>query len=191
MPHARPHVALTEGNTQRCRTETLRALKSIYPCEYSCGPLIAIKIRDTTTPQMVAEAQHAGAVAGKVYPVGVTTNSDEGLRDFHGAGITETFRAMQDLGMPLLIHGELDQKCTLVTKREAAFLPTLFMLAERFPRLRIVLEHISTRVAVGSVLQLGDTVAATITAHHLCLTLNDVRLRHPATPRLYAHAERI
>lgn len=111
------------------------------------------------------EAQHAGAVAGKVYPLGVTTNSDEGLRGFFSKGISETFQAMQDVSMLLLIHGELDQERTLVTKREEAFLPTFLALAEKFPNLKIVLEHISTKVAIKMVEQLGEHVVST---QHLC-----------------------
>ena len=173
MPNTRPRAILTGDDVVWYRDEILRALGEVsvrHPFE----PLMTIEVRDNTTPLMVAAAHRAGAVAGKVYPLGVTTNSDEGLRDFESEAVSETFRAMQDAGMLLLIHGEIDRERTLVTKREEVFLPTLLMLAEKFPDLKIVLEHVSTRVAVESVRQLGKNVAATITAHHLCLTLNDV-----------------
>jgi dihydroorotase len=78
------------------------------------------------------------------------------------------------VGMILLLHGELDRPRVLVTDRGQAFLPTLGFLADTFPDLRIVLEHVSSADAVKAVMQLGQNVAATITAHHLCLTLNDV-----------------
>ena len=81
---------------------------------------------------------------------------------------------MEYHGMLLLIHGELSYDRTLVTEREEAFLPTLFYLTGQFPRLRIVLEHVSTKAGVESVKDAGSNVAATITAHHLCLTLNDL-----------------
>jgi len=173
MPNTRPRAILTGEDVVWYRDEIKRALEEM-PHRHPFEPLMTIEIRDNTTPQMIMEAHRAGAVAGKVYPLGVTTNSDEGLRNFESESISETFLAMRDVGMLLLIHGELDRERTLVTKREEVFLPTLLMLAENFPSLKIVLEHVSTRVAVESVRQLGQNVAATITAHHLCLTLNDV-----------------
>lgn len=173
MPNTRPRVILTGDDVVWYRDEIKRALDEI-PNRYPFEPLMTIEIRDSTTPQMIAGAHHAGAIAGKVYPLGVTTNSDEGLRDFDSEGISETFRAMQNVNMLLLIHGELDLERTLVTNREKVFLPTLLKLAEKFPDLKIVLEHVSTRAAVEIVRQLGKNIAATITAHHLCLTLNDV-----------------
>ncbi|MEK7061814.1 MAG: dihydroorotase [Patescibacteria group bacterium] len=173
MPNTRPRAILTGDDIFWYRDEIRRALDEM-PNRYPFEPLMTIEIRDNTTPKIIEKAHRAGAVAGKVYPLGVTTNSDEGLRDFDSEKISETFRAMQDVGMLLLIHGELDREHTLVTKREEVFLPTLFKLAERFPNLKIVLEHVSTRVGVENVRQLGKNVAATITAHHLCLTLNDV-----------------
>lgn len=173
MPNTRPRAILTGEDIVWYRDEIRRALDEM-PHRHPFEPLMTIEIRDSTTPKMIVEARCAGAVAGKVYPLGVTTNSDEGLRNFESENTSETFRTMQDIGMLLLIHGELDRERTLVTKREEVFLPTLLMLAEKFPNLKIVLEHVSTRVAVESVRQLGKNVAATITAHHLCLTLNDV-----------------
>jgi len=136
-------------------------------------PLMTIQITDNTTPKMIANAKRVGVVAGKVYPRGVTTNSNEGLCDFWSPKITETFRAMQSVGMLLLLHGELDLERTLVTKREEVFLSTLLRLVENFPDLKIVLEHISTAIAVRIIEQLSSNVAATITAHHLWITLND------------------
>ena len=172
MLNMRPDAVLTEEDVIRYRDEIRRVLGT-KPKD-SFEPLMTVEIRDSTTPRMVIRAHRTGAVAGKVYPLGVTTNSDKGLRDFYSQKITETFRAMEDIGMLLLIHGELDQNRTLVTEREKVFLPTLLSITEQFPNLKIVLEHISTREAVESVRKLGENVAATITAHHLCLTLNDV-----------------
>ncbi len=173
MPNTRPRAILTANDVVWYRNEIERVLDETsnrHPFE----PLMTIEIRDNTTPQIIVEASRAGAVAGKVYPLGVTTNSNEGLRNFESENISETFRAMQSVGMILLIHGEIDREQTLVTKREEIFLPTFLKLAERFPNLKIVLEHVSTFIAVENVRQLGKNVAATITGHHLCLTLNDV-----------------
>lgn len=173
MPNTRPRAILTGKDVIWYHDEIQQVLDEM-PIRYPFKPLMTIEVRDNTTPKMIIEARHAGAVAGKVYPLGVTTNSDEGLRDFFSERISETFRAMQDVGMFLLIHGELDQERTLVTKREEVFLPILLTLAEKFPNLKIVLEHVSTKTAIRTVEQLGENIAATITAHHLCLTLNDV-----------------
>lgn len=173
MPNTWPRAILNREDVVWYRDEIKRVLDEM-PQRHPFKPLMTIEVRDSTTPQMIAEAHRTGAVAGKVYPLGVTTNSDEGLRDFDSERISKTFRAMQDVGMLLLIHGELDRERTLVTKREEIFLPTLLKLADKFQNLKIVLEHVSTRFGVESVRQLGRNVAATVTAHHLCLTLNDV-----------------
>lgn len=175
MPNTRPRAILTGEDVIWYRDHLLRLLDGMKLANLPVfEPLMTIEIRDNTTPKMIIEAKRAGAVAGKGYPLGVTTNSDEGLRDFSAESISETFRAMQEVGMLFLIHGELDQERTLVTKREEAFLPTLLRIVEHFPDLKIVLEHVSTKVAVQTIELLGKNVAATITAHHLCLTLNDV-----------------
>lgn len=173
MPNTRPRAILTGKDVIWYRDEIKRALDEVSD-QYPFEPLMTIEIRDNTTPEMILAAHKVGAVAGKVYPLGVTTNSDEGLRDFGSKEIGKTFRMMQDVGMLLLLHGELDMPRTLVTKREEAFLPTLLRLAEAFPDLKTILEHVSTKIGVDTVRQLGSNVAATITAHHLYLTLNDV-----------------
>ncbi len=175
MPNTRPRAILTGADVIWYRDHLRRLLDGMALTGISTlEPLMTIEIRDNTTPEMIIEAKRAGAIAGKVYPLGVTTNSGEGLRDFFSQSISETFRAMQDLGMLLLLHGEIDQDGILVTKREEAFLPILAKLVEKFPGLKIVLEHVSKKEAVRKVKEFGKNVAATITAHHLCLTLNDV-----------------
>ena len=173
MPNTRPRAILTGKDVVWYRDEIRRVLDGMKN-RPSFDPLMTVEVRDNTTPEIITEAGRAGAIAGKVYPLGVTTNSDEGLHDFFNESISETFRAMQDIGMLLLIHGELDQERTLVTKREEAFIPTILRIAERFPDLKIVFEHVSTEAAVRTVERLEGNVAATITVHHLCLTLNDV-----------------
>jgi dihydroorotase len=131
---------------------------------------MTIKLLDRTTPQIVREAKLAGAVAGKLYPAGVTTNSDDGVRYIQS--LYDTFEVMQEVGMVLSLHGEAPEAFCL--DREEAFLGILKDIAKTFPRLRIVLEHVTTNAAVETVQALPETVAATITAHHLVLTLDDV-----------------
>ncbi len=173
MPNTRPRAILTADDVVWYRGEIFRVLNQLlYTTEFN--PLMTIEVRDSTTPDDVRRAHEVGTIAGKVYPRGVTTNSGEGLTSFFNINALSVFEAMQDVGMLLLLHGELDKPRTLVTKREEAFLPILPRLVGRFPRLKIVLEHISTRTAVETVQELGGNVAATITAHHLCTTLNDV-----------------
>lgn len=173
MPNTRPRAILTAEDVFWYRTEIENAL-DLMPQRPDFQPLMTIEIRDSTTPKIIKEAHKAGAAAGKVYPLGVTTNSDEGMRNPFSRSVHETFLAMQDLGMPLLLHGEIDKERVLVTRREEEFLPILLKLMNRFRKLKIVLEHISTKRAANLVRDLGENVAATITAHHLCLTLNDV-----------------
>ncbi len=174
MPNTKPRAILNAADALWYRAEIQRVIDMLV-FDHAFEALMTIEIRDTTTPEMILEASQAGNVfAGKVYPRGVTTNSGEGLSDFFHYRIRKTFGAMQEVGMPLLLHGELDRERILVTKREEAFLSILCELAMAFPRLKIVLEHVSTRAAVEMVMSLDENVAATITAHHLCLTLNDV-----------------
>ncbi|MCF7845522.1 MAG: dihydroorotase [Candidatus Pacebacteria bacterium] len=173
MPNIRPRSIITIDNLISYCKEIDSALDKIKDGELF-EPIVAIEIRDNTTPEMIEEASSIGVLAGKVYPIGTTTNSDEGLRDFDSKSTLEIFRTMEKVGMILLIHGEESDPNIMVTKREEAFLPRIWHLAVRFPQLKIVLEHITTRSAVMIVRKLGKNVAATITAHHLCLTLNDV-----------------
>ncbi len=134
--------------------------------------LMTIQITEATTPEMIYEAHRAGVVAGKVYPLGQTTNSDAGVTSYNKLYLV--FWAMQDCGMLLLLHGELPDADMYCMKRERKFLPVLRDIALTFPRLRIVMEHLSTRAAVRAVLSLPANVAGTITVHHLLYTLNDV-----------------
>ncbi len=136
-------------------------------------PLMTIQINGDTTPNMVLRARQAGAIAGKVYPKGVTTNSQNGVADFRV--IYPVLEAMQKVGiMVLSLCGEDPWEKATCLHREKMFLPTLFQLAGDFPELRIVLEHITTADAVAMIERLPANVAATITAHHLLLTIDDV-----------------
>ncbi len=173
MPNTRPRPILTGADAIWYRDEIYRAHDAM-DIQFSFEPLTTIEIRDNTTPKMIVEAHRAGVVAAKAYPLGMTTNSDQGLRKVTGKGIYDTYRAMQDVGMLLLFHGELGGERILVTERESVFLLFLPILSGQFPDLKIVLEHVSTKAGVEMVKQLGGNLAATITAHHLCSTLNDV-----------------
>ncbi len=104
----------------------------------------------------------------KLYPEGVTTNSAGGVRDL--AAVEPTLAAMERLGIPLLVHGESQG---FVLDREAEFLPVYARLARRFPALTIVMEHITTAAALGLLDEYAN-LYATVTLHHLLITLDDV-----------------
>src|SRR5256884_4108825 len=124
------------------------------------------------SPEEIALAKRSGRVFGvKLYPAGATTHSDEGVtrlsRCFHA------FEKMTEVGMPLLVHGESTDPAIDVFDREKAFIEeVLGPLVERFPELKVVLEHITTRDAVQYVEVTGPNIAATITAHHLLMNRN-------------------
>lgn len=132
--------------------------------------LMTIQITPQTTPAMIYEADGYGVIAGKMYAKGMTTNSEDGVEDF--MALASVYEAMARVGMKLLIHGELPGVFCL--DREEAFLATLVKIAYGFPALQIVLEHVTTAAAVRTVTELPANVAATITVHHLYLTLDDV-----------------
>jgi len=135
-------------------------------------PLMTISIADQTTPDDILAAKAVGVVAGKIYPVGLTSNSEYGVSDFGAASLQDTLAAMEESGLVLCLHGEAVGSFCL--DREPDFLSTLINIVGRFPRLRVVLEHVSTQQAVQCIESLPGNVAASITVHHLYLTLDDV-----------------
>jgi len=113
-------------------------------------------------------------VGVKSYPRGVTTNSDGGIESYEA--YYPVFQAMEEVGMVLNLHGEIPsnpEANVSVLNAEEKFLPHLISLHHQFPKLRIVLEHATSRAAVECVKSLGETVGCTITAHHLALIVDD------------------
>lgn len=143
-------------------------------------PLMTFMVRSGMSRAEVRALREAGAIAGKYYPRGVTTNSEEGVSDL--PGLLPTVEAMEAEGLVLCIHGE--EPGAEILDRERAFLPRLRELSRGFPRLRIVLEHVSTAAGVEAVLELSDRVAATVTVHHLLYCLDDL-LGDGLVPHLY------
>ncbi|OEF25273.1 dihydroorotase [Vibrio rumoiensis] len=135
-------------------------------------PLMSLYLTDNTTPEDIREAHASGkVVACKLYPAGATTNSDSGVTD--AKKIYPVLETMAEVGMLLLIHGEVTAHDVDIFDREKAFLDTVLApIVNDFPHLKIVLEHITTREAVEFVKKSGDNVAATITAHHLLFNRN-------------------
>ncbi|WP_345980411.1 dihydroorotase [Sulfurimonas sp. HSL3-2] len=109
-------------------------------------------------------------LAIKLYPAGITTNSEGGVKSFDIEAMRPTLNAMSELDIPLCIHGETDG---FVMDREAEFMSIYELLAQNFPKLKIVMEHITTKAAVD-MLDKYENLYATITLHHLLITLDDV-----------------
>ncbi|MEZ8104877.1 MULTISPECIES: dihydroorotase [Vibrio] len=135
-------------------------------------PLMALYLTDNTTTDEIRAAKASGAVvAAKLYPAGATTNSDSGVTC--AKNIYPVLEAMQEVGMLLLIHGEVTAHDVDIFDREKAFLDTVLApIVNDFPNLKIVLEHITTADAADFVNRANDNVAATITAHHLLYNRN-------------------
>lgn len=132
--------------------------------------LMTFKLNASYTPSDLQQMKLAGAVAGKYYPAGVTTNSEDGVSEFEK--VFPVIREMEKLGLVLCVHGE--EPGAFCLDREKEFIRRVETLAREFPNLKIVFEHLSTRVAVEAVLRLPQNVAATITVHHLLHTLDDI-----------------
>src|SRR5262245_1000077 len=160
MPNLVPPVDSLE-RLEQYRAEVLAAAG-----ERAFEPYMTLFFRSYTEAELAAAKPYIIGV--KLYPAGVTTNSAAGVADL--AAIEPTLAHMQQLGIPLLVHGDT---YGFVVDREAEFLPIYARLARAFPRLTMIMEHITTRQAV-ELLEHHDNLFATITLHHLMITLDDV-----------------
>lgn len=135
-------------------------------------PLMTLYLTDNTTTEEIKKAKASGLVhAAKLYPAGATTNSDSGVTAIEK--LYPVFEAMQEVGMLLLIHGEVTDNAIDIFDREKVFLDqVLAPIVFHFPQLKIVSEHITTTDAVEFVKTSGENIAATITAHHLLYNRN-------------------
>ena len=135
-------------------------------------PLMVLYLTDTTRPEEIDAAKASGVVFGvKLYPAGATTNSDSGVTDLRHCD--DVLARMAEVGLPLLVHGEVTRSDVDIFDRERVFLEeTLGPLVERFPNLRIVLEHITTKEAAAFVRSAPAHVGATITPQHLLVNRN-------------------
>ena len=143
-------------------------------------PLMSFKVNDSINPDGVERLADAGAIAGKYYPAGVTTNAEDGLDDPRKA--EAVFMAMQERDLVLCVHAENPDGSIL--EREAEFHPTIEWIVEGFPKLRVVVEHVSDARTVRLVREMPPRVAATITVHHLLFTIDDL-LGNGIRPHLY------
>ncbi|MFT7288887.1 MAG: dihydroorotase [Halieaceae bacterium] len=151
-----------------------RLLRAMPQATRQFDPLMTLYLTDETTAQDIQQAADTSWLAGvKLYPAGATTNSAAGVNSLEA--LYPVLEHMQKLALPLLVHGEVTDAEVDIFDREAVFIERhLAPIAERFPALRIVLEHITTSEAVAFVAESSARIGATITAHHLLLNRNDM-----------------
>lgn len=159
-------------------------------------PLMTLYLTDQTSAAEITRASQSGAIVGcKLYPAGATTHSDAGVSDI--ARLEPALEAMSALDLPLQIHGEVTDPQVDVFDREARFIErVLAPLCARWPRLRIVFEHVTTREAVQFVRSAHAGVAATVTPQHLLLNRNalfagGIRPHHFCLPVLKTEPDRL
>ncbi len=171
MPNLVPPVTNAELATQY-HQRILAASNNDSNKSKQFEPLMVLYLTDKTTPKEIKDAKATGIVfAAKLYPAGATTNSSSGVTNVDN--IADVLAAMQEVGMPLLIHGEVTDHDIDIFDREAVFIDTILKpLVAKYSDLKIVLEHITTKNAVDFVQQAGNNVAATITVHHLLFNRN-------------------
>lgn len=167
MPNLKPPVR-TVAEAAAYRERILAAL----PVSMAFEPLMTLYLTDTTSIDEIVRVRDSGFVkALKLYPAGATTNSDAGVTDI--AKVIPTLTVMAEMGIPLLVHGEVTDPAIDVFDREAVFIERVMKpLLEKLPHLKVVFEHITTRQAANFVWSAPANVAATITAHHLLMNRN-------------------
>jgi dihydroorotase len=179
MPNLKPPVTTT-ALAAAYRQRILEAL----PPGMKFEPLMTLYLTDRTDPAEVDRARASGFVHGfKLYPAGATTNSDSGVTDI--ARIHDVLARMSDVGMTLQVHGEVTAESVDVFDREARFIDTVLgPTVQRFPKLRVVFEHITTAAAAKFVRGAREGIGATITPQHLLLNRNAL-LAGGIRPHLY------
>ncbi|MFZ9338544.1 MAG: dihydroorotase [Limnohabitans sp.] len=166
MPNLKPPVTTTAQ-----ALAYKQRIQAALPAGSPFQPLMTLYLTDHTPADEIHRAHDSGVVAVKLYPAGATTNSSAGVTDLRHTH--KTLEAMQRVGMPLLVHGEVTDPEIDLFDREAVFIDKhLVPLRRDFPQLNIVFEHITTREAAQYVAQAGAHTAATITAHHLLFNRN-------------------
>ena len=176
MPNLKPPVTTVDLALQY-QARILQALKEISSPAPSFTPLMTLYLTDNTPRAEILKAKENGIVGLKLYPAGATTNSDYGVTNL--AKCDAVIDTMAQVGMPLLLHGEVTHAEVDLFDREAVFIDeVLHPLRKRHPKLKVVFEHITTAQAVEYVRQADDVqlgpIAATITAHHLLYNRNAI-----------------
>ena len=167
MPNLKPPITtVTQALAYR------EAILAALPSGNSFNPLMTLYLTDQTSVEELIELKNTPeVVAIKYYPAGATTNSDSGVTDLRK--VWHLLEKIEELQIPLLIHGEVTASSVDIFDRESYFIEyVLDPVLQSFPNLRVVLEHITTLQAVEYVVAGSDNLAATITAHHLLLNRN-------------------
>jgi dihydroorotase len=169
MPNLKPPVT-TVAQAAEYRDRIL----AVLPKGLKFEPLMTLYLTDNTSAEEIERARDSGFVhAVKLYPAGATTNSDAGVTGIEK--VSPALERMERVGLPLLVHGEVTDADVDIFDRERVFIDRVFApLTARFPGLRTVFEHITTRDAAQFVSEAADNVAATITAHHLLMNRNTI-----------------
>jgi dihydroorotase len=168
MPNLTPPVS----NAEQALAYKQRILDA---CDSSNSfePLMTLYLTDQTTGETIKQAKAKGIPAAKLYPAGATTNSEAAVNAIES--LFPVFETMQEVGMLLLIHGEVTHSDVDIFDREKRFIDDhLIPIVKAFPKLKIVFEHITTSDAGDFVLDAADNIAATITPQHLMLNRNDL-----------------
>ena len=169
MPNLRPPVVnVKQAEAYRDR------IRGALPRGIDFEPLMTLYLTENTAASEIERAKAAGFVkAVKYYPAGATTHSDSGVTDIRKCDAA--LEALQAAGLPLLVHGEVTDPDIDIFDREAVFLERILApLLKRFPELKVVVEHITTREAAQFVADAPANVGATITAHHLLMNRNAI-----------------
>jgi dihydroorotase len=169
MPNLVPPVTVP-GHAASYRQRILDAI----PDNHDFEPLMTLYLTESTSPEDVSRGASSGLIkAVKLYPAGATTNSGSGVRDMEV--VMPVLEKMAEIGLPLLVHGEVTDEDVDIFDREAVFIDTVLRpLHSRLPELRIVMEHVTTTTGVDYVMASDNNLAATITTHHLIINRNAI-----------------
>ena len=191
MPNLRPPVTTTA-----LAAEYRQRILDAIPAGANFEPLMTLYLTDNTSAAEITRAKASGFVHGvKLYPAGATTNSDSGVSSLDACG--EALEAMQQSGMPLLVHAEVTDADVDVFDRERVFIDRYMQpLLTKYPGLKVVFEHITTKDAAEFVVSAPSNVAATITPHHLLMNRNamftgGIRPHHYCLPILKREEHRL
>ena len=169
MPNLRPPITTTE-----LAAAYRQRILDVLPKGLNFEPLMTLYLTDNTTADEIKKAKASGIIHGvKLYPAGATTNSDSGVSNL--GFCVNALETMEKVGLPLLVHAEVTDSDVDVFDRERVFIErNMIPLLKRFPDLKTVFEHITTKDAADFVASAPSNVAATITAHHLLMNRNDM-----------------
>jgi dihydroorotase len=191
MPNLKPPITTT-----RMALAYRQRILAALPAGAHFVPLMTLYLTDHTSADEIRSARASGAIYGcKLYPAGATTNSDAGVTDV--SRLEAALAAMMDVDMPLLVHGEVTDPTIDVFELEARFIErVLAPLVNRWQKLRVVFEHVTTRAAVEFVRTARTGVAATVTPQHLMFNRNalfagGLRPHHYCLPLLKTEADRL